>query len=126
MLTILGIFGIGSVGLLAWFGLLGPIMAVLTPILRVVAGWIMDALDFLVRRFIKEVKALFDVFPFTVLLLVFLGGGLFFSGPAQVWTKSVEVVTQKKRVTRPTRTVRQPDPVERLFTDPLRMLGFGR
>ena len=124
MLSILGIFGVESVGLLAWFGMLGPIMAVLTPILRVVAGWVMDALDFLVRRFIKEVKALFDVFPFMVLLLAFLGGGLFFTDKSTVWAKSVEVVTQK-RVT-PHRRVRQKQTpwVEQLFTDPLSTLGI--
>ncbi len=124
MTSILGILGIGSVGLLAWFGLLGPILAVLTPILRVVAGWIMDALDFLVRRFIKEVKALFDVFPFTVLLLVFLGGGLFFTDKTTVWTKSVEIVTQDNRVTPRKRVRQQPDWVQQLFTDPLSTLGL--
>ncbi len=124
MTSILAALGIGGVGLLAWFGLLGPIMAVLTPILRVVAGWIMDALDFLVRRFVKEVKALFDVFPFTVLLLVFLGGGLFFSDTSTVWTKSVEVVTQKRVTPAPRRRARQPDFIQQLFTDPFRTLGF--
>ena len=123
MLSILGIFGIGSVGLLAWFGLLGPIMAVLTPILRVVAGWIMDALDFLVRRFVKEVKALFDVFPFTVLLLVFLGGGLFFTDRSTVWNKSVEVVRPHHRAT-PRKRVRQRSFIDQLFTDPLRTMGI--
>jgi len=74
--------------ILAWvFGLGGVIkaaFAVITPVLAVVAGWVMAVIDWLVRRFVREVKALFDVFPFIVLTLVFLSGGLYFHNWSQV------------------------------------------
>ncbi len=106
-----------------WFGMLPAIMAVVTPILRVLAGWIMDVLDFIVRRFIREVKALFDVFPFIVLFVVFISGGAYFHGTGTVLDvakKAVVNVTKKVGSSRKTMTrrSRQPDFVQCLFIDP--------
>ena len=121
MLELLGLLGIGGLGVMWWFGLLPAIMAVVTPILRVLAGWIMDTINFLVRRYVREVKALFDVFPFLVFGTVFLAGGLYFHGTATVlnsttesFSKVIKKVTPRKRV----RRRRQPDFVQCLFIDP--------
>ena len=89
--------------MLAWTGVLPAILAVITPILRVIAGWLMDLLDWIVRRFIREVKALFDVFPFLVLLLVFLSGGLYFSGTANVLEQAKEVTRSVTKKVTPSR-----------------------
>ncbi len=126
MFDLLGFLGIGGAGLLGlawWFGFLPAIMAVVTPILRVLAGWIMDTINFLVRRYVREVKALFDVFPFLVFGTVFLAGGLYFHGSTVVLdsaTTTVNKVIKKVGSSRKTTTrrSRQPDFVQCLFIDP--------
>jgi len=92
--AILGFLGIGAT-------LLKAAIELLVPILKVVLGWLLDLLDFLVRRFIKEVKALFDVFPFLVLALTFLAGGLFLPGRDVMVEKTKQVTRNTtKKVTR--------------------------
>ncbi len=126
MFELLGLFGVGAIGIAWWFGLLPAIVAVVTPILRVLAGWLMDLLDFIVRRFIREVKALFDVFPFLVLFVVFLAGGIYFQGSKAVidsGKETIEKITEKVTPRKRARRRRQPDFVQRLFTNPFRTLG---
>ena len=123
---LLALLGIGGFGLW-WMGLLPVIISALTPIVKVVVGWVMSFLDWFVRRYVKEVQGLFDVFPFFILLTFFIAGGLYFRGPEAV-VERTKVVVQKttkyvnrtvyKRVT-PRSSVRASREVQDLFTHPL-------
>ena len=96
LLALIGIGG-GALGWIFGFGsILKTVLEVITPILKVLVSWLMDLLDFLVRRFISEVKALFDVFPFMVLSLVFLLGALTFASPKEVYHKAAETIQHQE------------------------------
>lgn len=98
--------------------------AALVPVVTTLATWVMSVLDFIVKRYIKEVKALFDVFPFLVFLTIFVAGGLYFRGPDQVVEKTkyvTKTVTKKVYRTKPLPRVVKPEPnfIEDLFRHPL-------
>jgi hypothetical protein len=111
--AILGFLGIGAT-------LLKAAIELLVPILKTILGWLLELLDFLVKRFIKEVRALFDVFPFMVLLLVFIGGGLYFHGSEAVLDKTVYKVTEKVTPSQKRRARR----VYNSIPNPFKILGI--
>lgn len=76
----LGLGGIGLVGLM-WFLGVGTVLKIIASILEILTPIVRAALEFLVwfasevgKRLVKEFKALFDVFPVLILLLVFTTG----------------------------------------------------